>query len=43
MKPKILKFVLLLFVTVSVLLISCSRKSSCMRFHNDDVRRGLAH
>jgi hypothetical protein len=43
MKSKMLRIVLLLMVVSSVLFISCSRRNSCMRFHNDDVKRGLAH
>jgi len=42
MKLKRIKiFLLLLFV--AVICVSCSTGSRCMKYHNDDVKRGLAH
>ncbi|HNW69352.1 MAG TPA: hypothetical protein PKI01_03040 [Bacteroidales bacterium] len=42
MKTKIIKISLLL-ITLVVLCVSCNTSNNCMRYHNDDVKRGLAH
>jgi hypothetical protein len=41
---KIIKIFLLLLVIVA-LCVSCETKKNCggMKYHNDDVKRGLAH
>jgi hypothetical protein len=43
MKAKLTILVMFILVCLTFIFVSCSRKNNCMRFHNDDVKRGLAH
>ena len=45
MKSKKLKYLYLLLIMVSILISSCNTNRGCsgMKYHNSDVKRGLAH